>query len=348
MRSLITALLFIAPAFVTAELNKFIDGLNGCGLTTFASLLPTIEETQTGKVLVDILSTSTNFSILVPTNEALSEVPSNITQDAELVAKIASYHVVYGNYYSEDDGIIAETLPDVTIARTLLDDSAFVQLENNLSQVLVWGRDTQQYREPVEILNQPAETTVQEAYLIEGYGIFPINHVLTIPAWLSVTLVNYTQGITTTLINVLNSTYVDIPDGRNKTLLEYFDAFYLHGYTFFAPSDDAFGKIASVLPTLTPGDVLAILLNHVINGTTEYSNGLVSSVAVSGQATTFISNSTGAYVVSGSVTAAIKQTNALVKNGVVHVIDTVLTDVPENGDGGGSTGGCKPPSGQFY
>ena len=69
-----------------------------------------------------------------------------------------------------------------------------------------------------------------------------------------------------------------------------------------------------------------------INGTSCYSPTLFQSsspsfISESGQAFTFSSNSSGEYVTSGNSTAKIIKSDALVKNGVIHVIDKVLFNV---------------------
>ncbi|EEB88168.1 hypothetical protein MPER_14140, partial [Moniliophthora perniciosa FA553] len=112
-----------------------------------------------------------NFSFFIPTNEALAAVPSSIASDPETLAKIVSYHVIKGNVTSGQN-LTAATLPEVTIGRSLLNDSTFVQLEGNRSQVLVWGKDAQGQ---IRILNQPENTTVQNQVQLGGYGIYPIH-----------------------------------------------------------------------------------------------------------------------------------------------------------------------------
>ncbi|KAK7034509.1 hypothetical protein VNI00_012356 [Paramarasmius palmivorus] len=330
MRFLLRLSLLLVTALLAAagkDFSKLRDGLKQYGLTSFADL--NIAETQTGKTILSQLSEGTNFGIFAPTNAALSELSINTTMDAELVAILVSYHITQGNYYhSVDKSIFIDPFHYDTIATTLLNQSTFVQLENGLNQVIAW----KQNGKDINVLNQPQNTHVLDAFLIEGYAIFSVDHVLSPPPQLSVVLKNNTVGKTDKIRALLDTTYVDIPDGKNKTLLKYFDEFYLNGYTFFAPSDDAFGPpFNTVLAGMKSDEILQLLLNHVVNGTTEYSNHLDSGLkAITGQSTELDYGKDGKvlYVKSGNVITKVLQPDVLVRNGVVHVIDAVLTDVP--------------------
>jgi hypothetical protein len=81
----------------------------------------------------------------------VAEVPQSVASDGETLAKIVSYHVLQGNFTSGGN-LTSATLPNVTIGRTALNDSQFVQLEGNKSQVLVWGKNSEGR---VQFLNQP-------------------------------------------------------------------------------------------------------------------------------------------------------------------------------------------------
>jgi len=67
---------------------------------------------------------------------------------------VMCYHYVRGNFDATNvlNATILETgiFPNVTIGRTLLNDSSYVQLEANKSQVLVWTY----YKDKVVMLNQ--------------------------------------------------------------------------------------------------------------------------------------------------------------------------------------------------
>ncbi|ESK81709.1 beta-ig-h3 fasciclin [Moniliophthora roreri MCA 2997] len=309
--------------------DAIINEINAIGLTTFASLFPAILGTKTGFSLTNRLTIGTNSSLFIPSNDAFKELSLD-TMDDELAAKIISYHIVQGNYYCNDTkNILAEDLPKTTIARTLLDDPDYVQLQKNLSQVLIWGRNKEVNGKPVvELLHQPSTTTVLASHLVQGYAIFVIDHVLTIPPKLSSVL---DTPETSKLKDIVGSSkfHTTTPDRKSIRILEFFDGRdYLHGFTLFAPNNAAFDQLGQQFSELSPENVTLLLLNHAINRETLYSTDFAKSIypSISGQATQFISNSSGTFVVSGEVTAKILSTDRLVKNGVMHLIDTVLTD----------------------
>lgn len=71
---------------------------------------------------------------------------------------------------------------------------------------------------------------------------------------------------------------------------------------------------------------------QVINGTVVYSTLLSSAnyTSAGGEPFTFTTNSTGAYVTSGTTTAQIVAADIPITNGVVHIIDRVLANPETN------------------
>ena len=77
---------------------------------------------------------------------------TNATEASDLaaVANLVAYHIMPGNFSqpnatsptggnaTTNATLISAIFPNVTIGRTLLDNSSFVQLEGNKSQVLAW------------------------------------------------------------------------------------------------------------------------------------------------------------------------------------------------------------------
>ncbi|KAI3601178.1 hypothetical protein WG66_001633 [Moniliophthora roreri] len=305
-------------------LGNIAQALNASGLSGFAGLLPVLNSTTTGQAIIRQVLSGGNFSFFVPTNDALSAIPSSVTSDAETLARIVSYHVLKGNFTSGHN-LTTATLPEVTIGRTLLNDSNFVHLEGNRAQVLVWGKNAEGQ---VQILNQPENTTVQSEVQVGGFGIYPINHVLTPPAAFSQAV---TANNVNTVIGILNNTQIPVGD-QNQSFTSYLDSDAIRGFTFFVPNDAAIQAASAALQELgsNPTLLLTVLGNHIINGTTLYSTTLTNSTSASGEPLTFHTNSTGTFVTSGNSTARIVNPNVLLKNGVAHIIDTVLANTQSN------------------
>lgn len=99
-----------------------------------------------------------------------------------------------------------------------------------------------------------------------------------------------------------------------------------HDVTIFAPNNDAFNAIGSVVGNLSSDDLSSIVGYHVVNGSVAYSTQLENSTltTVNGQNITITVVNGTVYVNSAKVTVP----DILLSNGVVHVIDQVLN--PDN------------------
>lgn len=109
------------------------------------------------------------------------------------------------------------------------------------------------------------------------------------------------------------------------------------GITIFAPTDAAFqSALAALGSAATNVSIIeAILGNHVINGTSLYSpelmsGGMMNLTTASGEPLMVITNSTGVFVMTANSTAMVIQSDVLISNGVVHVIDGVLANAMTN------------------
>lgn len=134
-----------------------------------------------------------------------------------------------------------------------------------------------------------------------------------------------------------------LPDALSSTNLTAFQAAaqqtsYLdslesaHGITVFAPSNEAIAlALANNTDLKNISTLTAVIKDHVINGTSAYSTQFpLNATSASGEQLTIITNSSGAFISSGSSTAKIIQPDILTSNGVVHVIDGVLLNVATN------------------
>jgi uncharacterized surface protein with fasciclin (FAS1) repeats len=93
--------------------------------------------------------------------------------------------------------------------------------------------------------------------------------------------------------------------------------------TIFAPNNDAFNAIGSIVGNLTKEQLTSILGYHVVAGTVAYSTGLSNSTV-----TTQSGSNITITVIDGDVfvnTARVTVPDILVDNGVVHVIDQYVS-----------------------
>lgn len=95
------------------------------------------------------------------------------------------------------------------------------------------------------------------------------------------------------------------------------------GITIFAPSTDAFRAIGSTISQLTVEQLTSVLSYHIISNQTLYSTDLkngTSLITASGQRLTVLESGNKLFI----NTAQITEKDILLKNGVLHTIDTVL------------------------
>jgi len=214
------------------------------------------------------------------------------------------------------------TYPNVTIGRTLLNDSSLVTLEGHKSQVVAWTNENG----TIVVLNQATTVTVTKSVTYQNLVLYVVTQVLEPPGPLSTTL---TKQNLTILSTILSTT--DLPTD-NTTLISALES--AEGYTLFAPNDAALTLAASTISALPNKTVEGtILANHFINGTTVYSPSFISSsgyTSAAGEGLSFTTNSSGTYVTSGSSVAKVVKSDVLVKNGVVHIIDGVLANTAAN------------------
>jgi uncharacterized surface protein with fasciclin (FAS1) repeats len=309
-------------------LSGLISALQSSNLTSLANVTTRINSTSGGQKLLSSLANGT-YTVFAPNDQALSNVPQNVTSNPDLLTSVISYHIVRGNFTG-----VSSAYPNVTIGRSLLNESSLVMLEGNKSQVVVWStREDQQ----VHVLNQPSDTRIVGSATFQNITVFVVDNVLTIPANLQTTIANNSnlsnlgQLAQSLVVPGLNTSSGSTP-AANMTLIDVLSR--ARGVTIFAPNNDAFSNAASQLGSLQSNStaLFDILRNRVINGTTVYSSGLSSNpiTTAAGEPVSFTANSTGTFVTSGNVTARIVQPDVLISNGVVHIIDRILLNTEVN------------------
>jgi len=295
-----------AEAYVTGLLGA----LQSLNLTMLENAAIALGNTTTGAGLLAELPMG-NRTIFAPTDAAFAAVPANVSSNFLELSDILMYHFVSGAFNAS----MFAMSPNHTIMRTFLNDTAVVQLEANKSQVLV----AENMGGQVMLLNQPMNVTVLESATYMNLIIHVIDTVLTIPP----VLTELTTANISVLLGAAESTMLADPVVAS------------HGVTIFAPTDAALeaalGELGAAASNMTL--IQAVLGNHIVNGTTLYSSNLLSSsnlTSASGETITTMANSTGLYVMSANSTAMVVQSDILIENGVVHLIDGVLLNAMSN------------------
>jgi len=256
--------------------------------------------------LAGALSGDGPFTVFAPTDDAFLVLAGELGATAEELlalpelADILLYHVVGGTALSTDlsDGQIITTLNGADVVVTLNDEGIFI---NN------------------------AQVTVAD--IVAGNGVVHVIDAVLLPT-------DAPEPTNTVVDIVVNSPVHNVLEAA---VLQADLAGALSGegpFTVFAPTDDAFIALAEAL-ALAPEDLLAlpeladILLYHVVGATalsTDLSDGQMVTT-LNGADVTVTINEAGIFINDAQVIVA----DLVATNGVVHVIDAVLTPpVPTN------------------
>ncbi|GAA5957816.1 hypothetical protein JCM3765_003775 [Sporobolomyces pararoseus] len=312
--SFFTALSAILASAVSAQdtngyAAQLLQALQGANLTTLASLA-----TQNAATLIPLLQQG-NHTVFAPSDAAFAALPENVTSNADLVASTLLYHIYYGGYAPQN------LSANHTIARSSLNSTTYVNLPSNASQVAVITSGGAGQNNQSATVVQATRNVTSTAYTkVANLDVYIIDQVLSIPGNLTATA---SQANLSSLVGALQQYAPSAVPALTQA----------KGITVFAPVNSAFEAASSLIGTLNETTIANVLLNHVINGTVVYSplvtNGL-NATSAGGETLSFMTNSTGAFVMSGNSTAQIIRTDIPISNGVVHLISNVLANPGSN------------------
>ncbi|MTB52329.1 fasciclin domain-containing protein [Lewinella sp. W8] len=244
--------------------------------------------------LADALSGAGPFTVFAPTDEAFLALPPGVlaalTADSAALANVLLYHAVGAEAYSDDleDGQRIMTLQGGDVVVTINDDGIFIN---------------------------DAEVTVANLQALNGV-VHVIDAVLTPPPATVVDIVVASEVHTTLETAVITAGLAGTLSGEGP-------------FTVFAPTDNAFAALpdGTVDALLADSAALAnVLLYHAV-GAEAYSDDLEDGQRImtlqGGDVVVTISDD-GIFINDAEVSVA----NIQALNGVVHVIDAVLTPPP--------------------
>ncbi|KAG8804300.1 hypothetical protein FRB91_011383 [Serendipita sp. 411] len=310
---LLAAALPFAASLVHAQGNNnyttgLVAALNSVGLTSLAAAL---NSPAVPPALLSALQQG-NHTVFAPNNAALGAVdPSALAN----LANILAYHVTAGH-------VDVESLKEntTTVVRSSLAAEPAVLLPANQSQVIVLSKATNGTL-ILENDDRNVHTSTNATY--QNLQVFVVDRVLRIPANFSTVVAGQTE--LSALAGAVTAALPDLVPTLTRA----------KGLTLFAPVNSAIQAVSEQLGQVNASTLTSILLNHLINGTAVYStqiteNSNLNLTSAGGSPTTFVSNSSGVFVTSGSSTAKIVKANVLTSNGVIHLIDRVLLNTDSN------------------
>ena len=256
----------------------------------------TLEVAVVAAGLVETLSGAGPFTVFAPTDAAFNLLPAGtidalLADPAGLLTEILFYHVVSGTALSTDlsDQQEIVTLNGLPVTVTINGSGVFI----NDAQVII-------------------------ADIIADNGVVHVIDAVLIP----------TEPTPTTVFDIIANSAVHttleaglIAAGLNVDLTEG------GPFTVFAPTDAAFDALpAGVLDALLAdpsGELTSILLYHVLSGTvlsSDLTDGQTATTLL-GEDITVTINGSGVFINDAQVIIA----DLVADNGVVHVIDAILT-----------------------
>ena len=326
---------------VTGEATSLIGAAKAAG--NFNTLLAAAEAAG----LTETLMQEGPLTVFAPTDEAFAKIPQEtldaLLADTDALTKVLTYHVVPGAVKSSEiaDGTSLPTIEGEDVAFSVADgtvkvnDATVTSADIEASNGIIHVIDT--VLMPPSMSGATAEVAASET--TTDTAEVAATEAVTATEAMSETAAVAASDVTTP---TEAATGMDIVDtavaGEFNTLVTALQAAGLVDalkgagpFTVFAPTDDAFAKIPqATLDALLAdpkGDLTQILLSHVIPGrvlSTDITDGMEVETLQGGKLKFTVKGDevmvNGAKIVAVDIPAS---------NGVIHVIDTVITPEAE-------------------
>ena len=276
------------------------------GMDDFSTLVAALQANQLDSVLADMEG---NFTVFAPTNAAFDKLPEEtldaLLAEPETLTNLLLYHVYTSGTVLADSAI--------AIAQS---DESVIEMANMSSLALSYNEST--------LFANGSRITMADVMASNGV-IHVLDNVILPPSMKgevtgSIVDVALADEQFSTLVTALSAAgLVDTLADENAS------------FTVFAPTNDAFAKIPADDLNALLADVpalTAILLQHVVAGEVDAVNAFAAngtSVATLAEKniSVAIDPDSGMLMFGGSVVSV---TNIFTTNGIIHVIDTVVTD----------------------
>jgi len=271
---------------------------NIAGMDSLSSLLA-ILSTKGYEPVLTALNGSGNFTLFAPNNKGIKAAGLDVSKIA-FVTEILNYHTLENAMFSTD-------LKDVNFLESLAKDSEWVDLGGK-GQVIFAVKHKKEIN--IYFSNLTAKVVMVDVNCSNGV-MHVIDNVITLPP-------NATDAIKWSGLGMMMESLVktNLNDTVDTTA----------GVTVFAPTNDAF-KAAGIDPEKADVDVLTNILKYHVVSSTTYTTDIVENKTL----TTLQGGDVTLHVTAAHYqvnNANITVPDVLVKNGVIHFIDTVL--VPPN------------------
>jgi len=274
-------------------------------------------------------------TFLAPSNTALANYTANFTSSGNtqtLMEAILSYHIMNGSFPASN-----LTSPGGVAAATFLQNSQYTNLGNGSSGNVVYasqyGSSGESSSGKLEVfggVGNSAPIVTTDIKYGNGY-VHIVDDLLPLPQTCTGSMAKLSL---TSLLEALN----------RAALAQTIDN--TTGVTCFAPTQDAFTAAGSPEGKLPQPQLSDALMFHTL-GKAAYSPDLKTGTSyptlAKGQSIKVVRDGGALYVEGGGGgKAKVVMGNVIVKNGVMHVIDRLLT--PANGTNGTATSGSSPSS----
>lgn len=268
----------------------------------FTTLVAALQATNLDAVLADA---SANFTVFAPTDEAFAligeQTIKTLLENTNILSKILLQHVIAG-----------ETVNSTTaysLNGTMVETASMANVElkiNAMTDMLMFGG--------ANIVMKDIYTSNGVIHVIDAVVVGDVD--IPAPA-MSLVDVAIANGSFTNLVAALQATGLDVP-------LANLDA----DYTVFAPSDDAFAKLAvGAIDNLSNEQLTDILLYHVLPGKVMADGAIAVAQSAENMTETANSNKVSLSFVDSLLFvngAKVSAADVMADNGIIHVIDNVI------------------------